>query len=110
MTWLDDLNAAWKRLDRSRKIKEILGNLHHRMANNDFIGQILDDRWVDHVCPEAYDYLAEEEIEALQALYVEDDLADDEVPPHGEACNVVLKAFVIHLAKTYGVRPIDLED
>jgi hypothetical protein len=107
-TWLDDLNAAWKRLDRRRKIKAILGNLHHRMEDNDFLGQVLDDRWVYNVCPEAYSYLTEEEIEALQALHVEDD--DDEVPPLGEACNVVLRAFVVHLAKMYGVNPIDLED
>jgi hypothetical protein len=68
---------------------EILKAIEERLKGHDFTGEVMDDRFCDHVQPEAWAYLTEEETEALRKMEAEGD-----EQAMFEAMSVIVMAFV----------------
>lgn len=104
--FLAELMEQVKKADLRKKRKAILVGIHEKWVNHDFIGETPDDRWVD-VFVLLAGYLTREEAVALEAT-------EDEGEDTDAACvsgvRVIQRAFVIWLAKSYGVTAEDLED
>jgi len=84
---------------------ELLLTIAEKWNNHNFIGEILDDRWVEGVCAEVGPhYLTNEETDALA------EMAEDGDSPLNLATAVVERSFVLYLCRVYGIGPVDLLD
>jgi len=98
------LNEQMAEQDKSRAKEQVLLRIRERMqgVRPDFCATVMDDRWSDHVTPEAFGYLADEEAEALEKLGGTEAAC--------EGANVVIREFVLYLCECYEIKPDELGD
>lgn len=102
------LNAQMAEQDKHKAKELVLGRIRERLAalrgdmEKGFCATVLDDRWSDHVTPEAFGYLTEEEAEALETLDGEQAVA--------EGSCVVLREFVLYLCECYEITPSEVAE
>lgn len=101
------LNAQMRDQDEHKAKERTLQIIQERLrklrgdTENGFCATVLDDRWSDHVTPEAFGYLTDEEAEALEKLGGE---------AVADGTTVVLREFVLYLCECYEITPKEVAE
>ena len=112
--FLKNLMKQVKKAALRKERRALLVELAEKWKGHDYGDEVLDDCWIETVCPEAAHYLTPAEIAALEASSdeEEDGTRWGAWPNTAQATGelVILREFVIYLCGCYGIEAKDLAE